>query len=67
MKKDYRNEIKVLNKNELINYIEYYANFVIMNCDNIDVTRAMKMLSYAKNRLKLKQKTNTNITSALPF
>ena len=56
MKKDYRNEIKVLNKNELINYIEYYANFVIMNCDNIDVTRAMKMLSYAKNRLnKIKQ------------
>lgn len=51
MKKDYRNEIKALNKNALINYIEYYTNFVIMNCDNMDVTRAMKMLSYAKNRL----------------
>jgi hypothetical protein len=49
---DYRNHIKQLSKEGLINHIEYYTNFVIMNCDYMDVTREAKMLSYAKELLK---------------
>jgi hypothetical protein len=50
-RQDYRNHIKQLSLEGLIKHIEYYTDYVIKNCDYVDVTRQFKMLTYAKERL----------------
>ena len=49
---DYRNHIKGLTLKGLIEHINYYTDYVVKNCDYMDVTRESKMLTYAKERLK---------------
>jgi hypothetical protein len=49
---DYRNHIKGLTIEGLIRHIDYYTDYVLANCDYMDVTRQFKMLTYAKERLK---------------
>jgi hypothetical protein len=48
---DYRNHIKGLTLKGLKEHIYYYTDYVLKNCDYMDVTREFKMLTYAKERL----------------
>lgn len=50
-KQDYRTHIKQLSKEGLIKHIEYYTNYVYKNFDYANVTREVKMIDYAKERL----------------
>ena len=49
---DYRNHIKQLSKEGLIKTIDYYTNIVVERAGIMDFTRELKMLCYAKERLK---------------
>ena len=49
---DYRNHIKQLSKEGLIKTIDYYTNIVVERDGIMDFTRELKMLCYAKERLK---------------
>ena len=51
-KQDYRTHIKQLSKENLISVIDYYTNIVIERAGIMDFTRELKMLCYAKERLK---------------
>jgi hypothetical protein len=48
---DYRNHIKQLGLEDLKKHIEYYTNYVYKNFDYTNVTREIKMIDYAKERL----------------
>jgi hypothetical protein len=49
---DYRNHIKQLSKEGLIKTIDYYTDIVVERAGIMDFTRELKMLCYAKERLK---------------
>jgi len=49
---DYRNHIKQLSIEGLIKSIDYYTDLVVERAGIMDFTRELKMLCYAKERLK---------------
>jgi hypothetical protein len=58
-KRDYRNDIKQLSEENLIKIIYYYIDLVVERAGIMDFTRELKMLCYAKERLKKIQVKNT--------